>query len=51
MDDSAVVSATHIKNNGEDVLSVGSVQKSLKRENWWETDNQLDSNEWNSVWV
>lgn len=44
------MSITHITNN-EKIMSVGTVGKSLKRENWWETDNQIDSDQWNVVWV
>lgn len=51
MDDSTAVSITHITNNGQDVTSVGSVKKSLERENWWETDNKIDSDQLNLVWV
>lgn len=51
MDDSTVISLTHITNNGQEITPMGSVKKSLERENWWETDNQIDSDQLNLVWV
>lgn len=51
MDDSAVISATRIKNDGEEITPVGFVKKSLERDNWWNTDNKMDKNQWNSIWV
>lgn len=50
IDDSTVMSVTHIMNN-EETASVGTVGKSLKRDSWWETENQIDSDQWNLVWV
>lgn len=51
MDDSAVISATRIKNNGEEVVPVGFAKKSLEEKDWWATDNQMNMNQWNSIWV
>lgn len=50
MDDSAVVSATHIDNNGQE-MPIGYVTKSLEKENWWATDNHMNTEEWNLIWV
>lgn len=50
MDDSAVISATRIDNNGEEA-PIGYVTKSLEKENWWETNNQMNTEQWNLVWV
>lgn len=50
MDDSAVVSATRIDNGGKEA-PIGYVTKSLEKENWWETDNQMDTEQWNVIWV
>lgn len=51
MDDSAVISATRIRNNGEDVVPVGFIKKSLTPDKWWDTDNQMITDQWNSIWV
>lgn len=50
IDDSAIVSATHIDQNGKEA-PIGYVTKSLGKENWWETDNQMNTEEWNLIWV
>lgn len=51
MDESASISATLITNNGKDVKSIGYVKKSLEKYNWWETDNTINSEQWNPIWV
>lgn len=51
MDESAVISTTYIQNNGKDAMAVGSVNKSLTEDNWWETNNQMDSDKLNKIWV
>jgi len=51
MDDSAVISATHVKNNGNDVMPVGYIKKSLNKQNWWDTNNHLSTEQSNEIWV
>lgn len=51
IDDSAVISATLISSDGKDTTSMGYVQKSLDKQNWWVTNNQMNTEEWNLVWV
>jgi len=51
MDESAVISATRVQNNGNDVMPVGYVKKSLNEENWWETNNHLSTDQTNEIWV
>ncbi|XP_026815483.1 apolipophorins [Rhopalosiphum maidis] len=50
MDESAVISATRVQNNGNDVIPVGYVKKSLNEENWWETNNHLSTEQTNEIW-
>uniref|UniRef100_A0A2H8TZF4 Apolipophorin n=1 Tax=Melanaphis sacchari TaxID=742174 RepID=A0A2H8TZF4_9HEMI len=50
MDESAVISATRIQNNGKDVVPVGYVKKFLDEQNWWETSNHLSSEQFNEIW-
>lgn len=49
MDDSAIISATHIKNN--EIMPVGSITKDLTETNWWATDNEMNSQQWKLIWV
>lgn len=49
MDDAAVMNANHIINNNE--IHIGTIQKSLQQANWWDTDNQMSSEQWNLIWV
>lgn len=51
MDDSAVISATRILNNGNDVMPVGYIKKSLDEQNWWDTSNHLSTDHSNEIWV
>lgn len=51
MDDKAKVHATYIRNNGREVMPMGSITKYLNEENWWGTKNEMNTDEWNSVWV
>jgi len=51
MDDSAVISAARILNNGNDVMSVGYIKKSLDEQNWWDTSNHLSTDHSNEIWV
>jgi len=51
MDDSAVISATRILNDGNDVMPVGYIKKSLDEQNWWETSNHLSTEQSNEIWV
>lgn len=50
VDDSAVISATRIENNGK-ATPVGYITKSLEKPNWWETNNHMNTDQWNLVWV
>ncbi|VVC28237.1 Vitellinogen, open beta-sheet,von Willebrand factor, type D domain,Lipid transport protein, N- [Cinara cedri] len=49
MDDAAVINANHVINNNE-VMPIGTVKKSLQQSNWWNTDNQMSSEQWNLIW-
>jgi len=51
MDDSAVISATRILNDGNDVMPVGYIKKSLDEPNWWDTSNHLSTDQSNEIWV
>jgi len=51
MDDSAVISATRILNDGNDVMPVGYIKKSLDEQNWWDTSNHLSTEQTNEIWV
>jgi len=51
MDESAVISATRIQNNGKDVKYVGYLTKFLDEKHWWETNNHLSSEQSNEIWV
>lgn len=51
MDESAVISATRTIHNGTGTIEVGFIEKSLKKENWWETNDQISSDKWNPIWV
>lgn len=51
MDDKAMIHATHVKNNGNEVVPMGSITKLLNEENWWDTKNDMNADEWNLVWV
>jgi len=51
MEDSAVISATHIQNNGQDVMPVGYIKKSLNKPNWWDTNKNLNTDQQNIIWV
>lgn len=51
MDDSAVIRATFISNDGTNITSMGFVQKSLENKNWWVTNNQMNLEEWDQIWV
>jgi len=51
MDDSAVISATRIQNDGNDVVAVGYIKKSLDEQNWWDTSNHLSTEQSNEIWV
>jgi len=51
MDESAIISATRIQNNGIDVIPVGYIMKFLDEENWWVTSNQLSTEQSNEIWV
>ncbi|CAH1725498.1 unnamed protein product [Aphis gossypii] len=50
MDESAVISATRIRNNGKDVMPVGYLKKFLDKKHWWETNNHLSSEQSNAIW-
>ncbi|XP_060861024.1 apolipophorins isoform X2 [Metopolophium dirhodum] len=50
MDDSAVISATRILNDGNDVIPVGYIKKSLDEQNWWDTSNHLSTEQSNEIW-
>jgi len=50
MDDSAVIYATHVQNDN-DVTPVGYIKKSLTKQNWWSTTNDLSTEQSNIVWV
>lgn len=51
MDESAVISATRIQNNGKDIMPVGYLKKFLDEKHWWETNNHLSSEQSNEIWV
>jgi len=51
MDDSAVISATRILNDGNNVMPVGYIKKSLDEQNWWDTSNHLSTEQTNEIWV
>lgn len=51
MDESAVISATRTIHNGTGTVQVGFIEKSLDKENWWQTNDQINSEKLNLVWV
>jgi len=51
MDDSAVISATRVLNDGNEVMLVGNVKKSLDEQHWWDTSNNLDTEQSKKIWV
>jgi len=51
MDESAIISATRIQNDGNDIITVGYIKKSLDEENWWDTTNHLNTDQSNKIWV
>lgn len=51
MDKSALISVTHNFHDSTGTTQVGTVEKSLEEENWWKTNNQISSEDYNLILV